>query len=164
MMHLKFACIGRKTAAALKQHGFICDFTPDNYSSTDLAEQWIPTLGADDRVLMLRAKEGSTVLPEKLKESGIAYDDIPLYETKVDTRRREELNRVVREVDYVTLSSASAARAVASLLEDKDVFPAKVIAIGPYTAQAAIKAGLEIYAEAAEYTAEGLAAAILADR
>jgi uroporphyrinogen III methyltransferase/synthase len=164
MMHLKFACIGRKTAAALKQHGFICDFTPDNYSSTDLARQWIPTLGADDRVLMLRAKEGSTVLPEKLKESQIAYDDIPLYETKVDIRRREELNRVVREVDYVTLSSASAARAFASLLEDKDVFPAKVIAIGPYTAQAAIKAGLEIYAEAAEYTAEGLAAAILADR
>jgi uroporphyrinogen III methyltransferase/synthase len=164
MMHLKFACIGRKTAAALKQHGFICDFTPDNYSSMDLAEQWIPTLGADDRVLMLRAKEGSTVLPEKLKESGIAYDDIPLYETKVDTRRREELNRVVREVDYVTLSSASAARAFASLLEEKDVAPAKVIAIGPFTAQAAIKAGLKVYAEAAEYTAEGLAAAILADQ
>jgi uroporphyrinogen III methyltransferase/synthase len=164
MMHLKFACIGRKTAAALKQHGFICDFTPDNYSSTDLAEQWIPTLGADDRVLMLRAKEGSTVLPEKLKESGIAYDDIPLYETKVDTRRREELNRVVREVDYVTLSSASAARAFAALLEEKDVSPAKVIAIGPFTAQAAIKAGLKVYAEAAEYTAEGIAAVILADQ
>jgi uroporphyrinogen III methyltransferase/synthase len=164
MMHLKFACIGRKTAAALKQHGFTCDFTPDNYSSTDLAEQWIPTLGTDDRVLMLRAKEGSKVLSEQLKESGIAYDDIPLYETKVDTRRREELNRVVREVDYITLSSASAARAFASLLEEKDVAPAKVIAIGPYTAQAAIKAGLKVYAEAEEYTAEGIAAAILADQ
>jgi uroporphyrinogen III methyltransferase/synthase len=82
----------------------------------------------------------------------------------VDIRRREELNRVVREVDYVTLSSASAARAFASLLEEKDVAPAKVIAIGPYTAQAAVKAGLKVYAEAAEYTAEGIAAVILADQ
>jgi uroporphyrinogen III methyltransferase/synthase len=162
LMHLKFACIGKKTASVLEKYGFHCDFTPDNYSSTGLAKQWIPTLKDGDRVLMLRAKEGSPVLPAKLAECGIPYEDIPLYETWVDTRRGEELNRIVREVDYVTLASASAARAFAALLEEKKIAPAKIIAIGPYTAQAAAAAGLQIAAEASEYTAEGIAAAILA--
>lgn len=163
LMHLKFAAIGRKTAAALKEHGFNCDFVPESFSGTDLAEEWIPTLDQNQRVLMLRAKDGSDVLPRKLAEAGIPFADIPLYETWVDERRREELNRIIREVDYVTLASGSAARALCGMLDDKEQPAARVISIGPFTTKVAEAEGLSVYADAVEYTASGIAAVILAD-
>lgn len=163
LMHLKFAAIGRKTAAALADHGFWCDFVPSRYSGEDLAREWIPTLGKEEKVLMLRAREGSSVLPEQLKKAGVLFSDVPLYETWVDVRRREELNRVIRDVDYVTVASSSAARALSGMLEDKSDLAAKVISIGPFTTAAAQEAGLVVHATAAEYTAEGIAAVILAD-
>lgn len=163
LMHLKFAAIGRKTAAVLREHGFICDFVPSGFSSEDLAREWIPTLGKEERVLLMRAKEGSSVLPKKLYEAGICFQDTALYETWVDTRRREELNRLVQEVDYVTVASGSAARALGEMLEDKERMKARLIAIGPFTAREAKKAGLSVYAAAAEYTAEGIADVILSD-
>lgn len=163
LMHLKFAAIGKKTAAALADHGFWCDFVPSRYSGEDLAREWIPTLGKEEKVLMLRAREGSSVLPERLKKAGVPFSDVPLYETWVDVRRREELNRVIRDVDYVTVASSSAARALSGMLEDKSELAAKVISIGPFTTAAAQEAGLVVHGTASEYTAEGIAAVILAD-
>lgn len=163
LMHMKFAAIGRKTAAVLKEHGFGCDFVPSGFSGEDLAREWVPGLGKEEKVLLMRAKEGSAVLPEKLREAGIFFEDAALYETWVDVRRREELNRLVQEVDYVTVASGSAARALGRMLEDKAAMKARLISIGPFSTKAAEKAGLTVYATAAEYTAEGIAAVILAD-
>lgn len=163
LMHLKFAAIGRKTAAALKEHGFLCDFVPESFSGADLAKEWIPTLNKEDRVLLMRAQEGSDVLPRKLKEAGIPFADIPLYETWVDTRRKEELNRLIHEVDYVVIASSSAARALVDMLDERDLLEAKVISIGPYTTKTAEGLGLSVYADAVEYTAAGIAAVIQAD-
>ena len=86
-----------------------------------------------------------------------------LYTTWTDWRRKEELNRMIGQVDYVTVASSSAARALCSMLEDKDHIPAKVISIGPFTTKTARKLGLPVYADAVEYTASGIAAVILAD-
>lgn len=163
LMHLKFAVIGRKTAAALREHGFSCDFVPENFSGADLAKEWIPTLGKDERILLFRAQEGSDVLPEKLKEAGIPFADIPLYTTWVDWRRKEELNRLIRQVDYVTVASSSAVRALWEMLEDRENLDAKVISIGPFTTKTARQLGMNVYADAVEYTAAGIAAVILAD-
>ena len=162
LMHLKFAAIGRKTEAALKAHGFRCDFVPENFSGTDLAREWIPTLKENERVLLMRAKEGSEVLPRKLREAGVDFSDVPLYETWVDTRRKEELNRIIHQVDYVAVASSSAARALCNMLEEKE-FEAKIISIGPYTTKTVREMGLPVYADAVEYTASGIAAVILAD-
>lgn len=163
LMHMKFAVIGRKTAAALEAHGFYCDFVPSSFSGADLAAEWIPTLEKQERVLLMRAKEGSPVLARKLQEAGIDFQDIPLYETWVDERRKEELNRIIKEVDYVTIASASTARALCRLLDDKEELAAKVVSIGPYTTKEADEQGLKVCVEAAEFTAAGIAAAILAD-
>lgn len=163
LMHMKFAVIGRKTGAALEAHGFQCDFVPSGFSGADLAAEWIPTLEDGARVLLMRAQEGSVILPRKLKEAGIDFVDIPLYETWVDERRREELNRIIREVDYVTIASASAARALCRMLDEKEELAAKVISIGPYTTKEADEQGLKVQAEATEFTAAGIAEAILAD-
>lgn len=163
LMHLKFAVIGRKTAAALKQHGFSCDFVPSRFSGADLAREWIPALGKEERVMLMRAQDGSAVLTEKLTEAGIAFTDVPLYETWVDERRQEELNRVIQEADYVTVASSSAVRAICKMLEERENLQAKVISIGPSTTETAQRLGLAVWKTAAEYTAQGIAAVILED-
>ena len=119
-MHAKFAAIGRKTAQMLKHYGFLCDFVPSGFSGADLAREWIPTLKEGERVLLLRAKDGSPVLAQKLSEAGIPFADISLYETWVDERRKEELNRLIKEVDYVTLASGSAVRALEKMWEREE--------------------------------------------
>lgn len=163
LRNLKFSVIGRKTAAALKRHGFSCDFVPSGFSGEDLAREWIPALEKGERVLLMRAQDGSPVLTKKLKEAGVDFADVPVYETWVDERRREELNRVIQQVDYVTLASGSAVRALCKMLESQEKLKAKVISIGPSTTKVAEQMGLSVWRTAAEYTAEGIAEAILAD-
>ena len=103
------------------------------------------------------------VLPQALAKAGIAYDDIGCYETWTDLRRAEELNRVIREVDYVTVASSSAAQALAAMLEQEVKMTAKLISIGPSTTKTLQELGLPVYADAVEYTAEGMAALMQAD-
>ena len=105
------------------------------------------------------------MLTEALAAAGISYDDIGLYETWTDLRRQEELNRVISEVDYVSVASSSAAQALAAMLEpeQRKKLTAKLISIGPSTTKAMEKLGLPVYADAVEYTAEGIASVIRAD-
>ncbi len=163
LMHFKFAAIGRKTGDALKRHGFICDFVPSGFSGADLAREWIPVLKEGERVLLLRAKDGSSVLTEKLAEAGVDFTDVPVYETWVDERRKEELNRAVREADYVVAASGSAVRALCGMVEEKEYLSGKVVSIGPSTTREAEKMGIAVRRTAAEYTSEGIVGAILAD-
>ena len=134
-------------------------------SGADLAAEWIPALKPEETVALFRAERGSVVLPQALAKAGIAYDDIGCYETWTDLRRAEELNRVIREVDYVTVASSSAAQALAAMLEQevKVQMTAKLISIGPSTTKAMEKLGLPVYADAVEYTAEGIASLMQAD-
>ena len=50
------------------------------------------------------------------------------------------------------------------MLDETNRPEARIISIGPSTTEEAKKAGLEVYDTAAEYTAAGIAEAILADR
>ena len=111
----------------------------------------------------MRAKEGSPVLTEKLAEAGVSFCDIPLYETWVDKRRQEELNRIIRETDYVAVASSSAVKALHGMLDNKEDIQAKLISIGPSTTKTAEELGFRVWRTAAEYTAEGMVAAILGD-
>lgn len=160
---VKIAAIGRETAQGLKERGMFYDFIPTAYSSEVLAREWIPTLHSNDRVLLLRAFEGSEVLTKELAKAKIDYWEAPLYENWTDLRRKEELNRLAGEVDYVTIASSSAARALMSMAEHVEDWPSRMISIGPVTTRASEKAGLPVYATASEYTASGMADMILAD-
>lgn len=163
LMHLKFAVVGEGTMEALKNRGFLCDFIPTVYSTAELARQWIPMLKPDEKVLLARAKEGSPALPEALKQAGISYEDVALYETWEDARRKEELNRIAEDADYVIITSGSGARALAHMMEQPQILDQKLISIGPVTTKAAEGSGLKVYRTAAVYTAEGIVDTILED-
>ena len=162
---LKFAVIGAATKEELEKHGIFADFVPSRYSSRELAAEWIPTLRADEKVLLARAEEASEELSDALKEAGIDYEDVALYHTAVDQRKSEELNRILPQVDYVTLCSASAVRAYMSMLDEvgRQSDP-RIICIGPVTERAAKAAGLTVHQSAVVYTAEGIKDVLLYDK
>ena len=162
---LKFAVIGAATKEELEKHGIFADFVPSRYSSRELAAEWIPTLRSDEKVLLARAEEASEELSDALKEAGIDYEDVALYHTAVDQRKSEELNRILPQVDYVTLCSASAVRAYVSMLDEagRQSDP-RIICIGPVTERAARAAGLAVHQSAVVYTAEGIKDVLLYDK
>ena len=65
----------------------------------------------------------------------------------------------------MTVASSSAAQALAAMLEpeQRENLTAKLISIGPSTTKTMKQLGLSVYADAVEYTAEGMAAVIQAD-
>lgn len=152
---IRFAVIGEGTCRALAKKGIRADFVPTKYSSRDLAEEWIPTLKKEDQVLLLRAEEASLELNHALEEAQIGFRAVSVYHTAVDERKRDELNRIVPQVDYVTFASASAVKAFAAMVEEKNM-KAKAVCIGPVTEKAAEAAGIRVHRSAVEYTAEGI--------
>ncbi len=161
LMHLKFAVIGPGSQKALGAHGIYADFVPGVFSGAGLAREWVPTLREDDRVLLVRAKEASRDLDHALGAKGIRYTDAPAYEVWVDRRRKGELDRLVPDMDYITLSSGSAARALASLLDPGIDLTGKMVSIGPATTRACRELGIPVEMEAEYYTAKGVVQAII---
>ena len=92
---LKFACIGRATAAELLKHGIYADLIPERYTAGDLGRELAARLKAgkadkenaavtDKAVLILRAEGGSAELLKELEACGIPYKDVHIYRTETE--------------------------------------------------------------------------------
>ncbi|MBB5265937.1 uroporphyrinogen III methyltransferase/synthase [Catenibacillus scindens] len=162
---LKFAAIGQGTARALLEYGIVCDYVPQVFTSEAMSKDWVPLLCPGDRVLLLRARQASKVLEDALEAAGISYKAAALYEICPDWRKAGELNRLLDETDYITLCSASAARALCQMAGAKRVndCPARVVCIGPVTCRQAIEEGLAVDLTAQTYDTQGMIRAILKD-
>ena len=163
LAHVRFAVIGDGTRKALEAHSIFCDFIPTAYSSKDMAEAMIPHIGKDENVLLLRAEEANRILPDALEEAGISHKCISLYHTVTDERKAEELNRLIKMVDYITFASSSAVRAFVSMVDDLDEVKGKYISIGPVTTNTAQENGLSIAKTAVVYTARGMVETMIQD-
>lgn len=163
LAHVRFAVIGDGTRKALEAHGIFCDFIPTAYSSKDMAEAMIPHIGKDENVLLLRAEEANRVLPDALEKAGISHKCISLYHTVTDERKADELNRLIKMVDYVTFASSSAVRAFVSMVDNLDEVKGKYISIGPVTTKTAQENGLSIAKTAVVYTARGMVETMIQD-
>ncbi len=160
LSNIKFAVIGEGTKKALEERGIFAEHMSGVYSSKDLAKSMLPLLKKEDNVLLLRAKEASAELEKQFDENEICYNAVALYETKVDERKKEELNRIVSDVDYVTFASASAVKAFAAMASEENKNCCAHISIGPVTSKAAEKVGVSIDKTATEYTAQGMIEAL----
>ena len=163
LTHMKFAAIGSGTASALAEQGIMVDCMPKRFESRYLAEMLISQLSEQDRVLLMRAENGTVVLPELLQKAGKTCVSVPLYRTEADERKKELLHLHLPDADYLVFSSASAVRAYAQLRDPSVPCHAKVISIGAVTSGAAAECGIPVAYTAKEATVEGIAAAILQD-
>lgn len=136
---MKFACIGSGTAEALAAYGITADLVPEVYDSEHLADALCREMQGRGAALLLRAAEGSRILPEKLQNSGIRVTDVPLYDTVRRCAKAEELREHIRNrtLDGVTFTSASTVHSFAEAVGRENVRGLAALCIGPVTAQAA---------------------------
>ena len=156
----KICVIGSGSGEALNKYGVNADFIPSEFDSKSFLNEILPKLDKDSKVLMLRAKIGSDVLPKGLKSAGISFSDIPVYDTIIDYRKKFELNKDMENFDYVVAASASGAKALVEMIEDKKMLLGKVVSIGPVTTKALVELGIENIITAKQYDVEGIIDAI----
>ena len=165
---LETVAIGPATAAALESEGLTPSLVPETYVAEGVLEA-LTRRGrrlSGVRVLLPRAREARSVLPDTLRELGALVDVVALYDTR--PARFLDVPRERLEVaDYVTFTSSSTVRAFVDLMGSElltqRLARVRLASIGPVTSATLREYGLGVAVEARDYTAEGLAAAIATD-
>ena len=155
------AAIGPGTAAELERHGVRADVLPEQFVAEALVEALAPIEVEGRRVLVARAAEARSLLPDALRERGAELNEVALYETVAEPLGDTERAALARAT-YVTFTSSSTVR----FLLDSGVRPpegARVVSIGPITSATAHEHGLTVHVEAEQHDVDGLVEALTAD-
>jgi len=164
---VRLAAIGPATADALRSYHLEPDIIPAEYRSEALAAA-LRERACGQRVLLARADRGRDVLREEL--AAVAeVDQVAVY-SQVDVVGPDPhlLDCLRRgEIDYVTLTSSNIARAFVRALDAPcrariETGKVQLVSISPVTSAAVRELGLPVAADAAEYTAAGVAEALIA--
>ncbi len=164
---IKTACIGPATEQRLRDYGVLTDILPESYVAESVVDAFKGQDMADKRVLIPRAMEARTVLPDELRNMGAQVDEVTAYKTVED---RDQAGTIVDrlrsgDVDLVTFTSSSTVTHFMALLPKDEAMSlmenVTVACIGPVTAETAEKMGLKVGVSAETYTIPGLVDAIL---
>jgi uroporphyrinogen III methyltransferase/synthase len=112
-------------------------------------------------VLVARAAEARSVLPDALRERGAQVDDVALYETVAEPLTDAD-RAALERATYVTFTSSSTVR----FLVESGARPgagARIVSIGPVTSATAEEHGLSVDVEAEPHDIDGLVDALTAD-
>lgn len=153
---VRIAAIGPATAAALRAHGRKADFVPTSYVAEVLAEE-IPEVEGQ-RVLLARADRARPALREALARRGAIVEEVTAYRTVVAPPASPP-----PEVDVVVFTSPSTVEGLKAALDRfGQLLPARarVVCIGPITADAARAAGFPVHVVAEEHTGSGVIRAL----
>lgn len=152
----KLAVIGRGTGERLERAGLYADIMPKEFNSVSLGKLLSETLGAEDRLLIVRSSEGSEELVKPLEQNGLRFDDVHIYEPVYGSG--EEVAD-----DYAVFASAGGVR---SFFEGggKLSGDTKCLAIGDVTAAELEKHGIKGPLLPLESTAKGIIERILSDK
>jgi len=161
---VSLCAIGPATGAAIEMEGAHPDLVPERYVAEAVVEALVrETELRGSRVLLPRAEEARSVLPESLRERGAEVVEVVAYRTVPDGAEADEVRRrlVAGEIDLVTFTASSTVRNFVELV-GTEIGSAEVASIGPITSATARELGLPVHVEAAEHTIPGLLDAIRA--
>src|SRR5690606_23005144 len=113
------------------------------------------------RILLPRAEQARSVLPEALRESGAEVDEVVAYRTILDGAGAEDIRRRLTEgrVDIITFTASSTVRNFVDLV-GTEIGNARVASIGPITSATARELGLPVHVEAEVHSIPGLLEAL----
>jgi len=163
---VRICAIGLKTREALETKGLLVKCTPQEYRAEALAEEIGSFMKPGEKVLLPRADIARKILPETLTSMGALVDDVEAYETRPGKGNVPQVKELLekKQVQIITFTSSSTVRNFIKLLGDENKALLKGVmlaSIGPVTSTAIREEGLEVDAEASQYTVDGLMEAIL---
>ncbi len=165
--HLRTAAIGPATAERLRGHGVGTDILPQTYQAESVVAAFAHEPIQGQHILLPRAREARTVLPEQLRAMGARVDEIPAYQTKTSHENADQLLSALRagSIHMVTFTSSSTAKNFKALLPEKEAHAlmqgVTIACIGDITAETAAKLGFKVDLVADVFTIQGLCDAIV---
>ncbi len=139
----RIACIGSATNDALAHFGLIADFIPSVFSGEVLGREMVEKgfVTKENKVLLLRALEGSLDVPNALEKAGIDYLDYPVYKTELI--KHDEISDI-EKYDMVCFTSKSCVRGFAESQKKDNFNGIGALCIGEQTAKAAEEVGFSV--------------------
>ena len=172
LKNVKLCAVGPATADRLTRLGMKVDVVPQESRAEAVVEAMAeagPVEGT--RVLLPRADIGREIIGDELRRRGATVAEVVAYRTVPVDHEREgapDIYRMLldRKIDVVTFTSPSAVRSFVELLGAEpaaDLLKSMVVAsIGPVTAEAASRCGINTAIVPAHYTIPALVDAIRA--
>jgi uroporphyrinogen III methyltransferase / synthase len=153
----KIAAVGARTAHVLEHNGLRPDLVPERSDAMSVVEEIGDGTG---KVLFPRVEDAPSEPIRALEKNGWTVDEVAVYRNIPGNPEPAALARASSgEVDIVTLTSASTARNLRSIVGDVD--GAAIVCIGPSTAQATVAQGYDVAASASSHDVDGLVEAVL---
>ncbi len=154
--------IGPGTARACSERGWEVEPLPPSYVAESLAELVVGAGVRDRRVLLARAEGARRELPRRLREAGAEVEEVTLYRMAPEPRSRELVGEALARTDLDGVLFASGSAVDCFLRLAGAAPPPEVLlgCIGPVTAAALRRHGLEPALVAPEHTLPGLVRAL----
>ena len=157
LAHLRFAAVGSATAAALENAGIYADIVPEIFTVAQLGKTIAANIRNDEKVLILRAENGSPELTDILSRNGVSFNDVKIYDTVAESKAMPESV----DTDYIIFGSSFGVR---SFFESSALSSDTTVAcIGTKTAETAEKYTNNRILTASVHTAQGVVTAIKED-
>lgn len=162
-LRARICAIGPATRAAIQALHLKVDLMGKEYVAEGLLAAFEPFPLDGARVLLPRAAVARDLVPTELARRGAAVDVVEAYRTVapegLSKRAREIFS--VRQPDWVTFTSSSTVQNLAAALPADQLRAIRAASIGPVTSRTARGLGIQVTLQAAEYTIDGLVAALL---
>ena len=158
---LRVAVVGRKTKAALMDHGIRADVLPQDFRAASLASL-LETQVAGKKVAIIRASRGSDELPKRLAQAGADVHELVAYQNIDASEVDPIIDRQMRQgqIDWVTITSSATAANVVRLYGEA-LKKCRIAAISPVTAETLRQLDQTVDVVADPYTTEALLDAIV---
>ena len=160
--HLKIGVVGAKTDELLRKYKIIPDFIPEKYMGTELAKEVQNYTEENDRILFITSDISPANFEKWSKEYNRKFEKLTVYKTGKHIYSKNEVEKVLAEVEYVTFLSSSTVEAFnesiqgdLKLLENK-----KIVSIGPVTTKTLNELGYDVALEAKVFDVDGVIAVI----
>jgi len=157
-LRARICAIGPATRAAIEALHLKVDLTGKEYVAEGLLEAFAAHDLTGKRVLLPRAAVARDLVPVELARRGARVDVVEAYRT-VAPAGFPDLKAV--RPDWITFTSSSTVQNVVALAGADALRGIQVASIGPVTSATARRLGVEVAAEAAVFTTEGVVEAIL---
>ena len=161
----RICAIGPATRKAIEDLHLKVDLMPEEYVAESLVKAFGPENVGGKRVLLPRAAVARDVIPAELAKLGAQVDVVEAYRNVVPPNapaRASEIFSAEKKPDWITFTSSSTVKNLLAITGREALEGVRIASIGPVTSSTLRAHGLDIDAEARQFTLDGLVEAILA--
>ena len=161
----RICAIGPATRKAIEDLHLKVDLMPEEYVAESLVKAFGPENVGGKRMLLPRAAVARDVIPAELAKLGAQVDVVEAYRNVVPPNapaRAREIFAGEKQPDWITFTSSSTVKNLLAITGREALEGVRIASIGPVTSSTLRAHGLDIDAEARQFTLDGLVEAILA--